>query len=99
MEKIIWILVLSLIMIPPVMAQVIKLRSGHTIKGKILEKTKKYIVVDEGLGQPTTYYMNVDKELITEDSTQNPPSQQTDNPQTGAPQESVPAPLPDINYD
>lgn len=47
-------------------AQEIKLKSGYIIKGQLIKKTKSYIVVDQGLGEPVTYYMDVDKQLGVE---------------------------------
>ena len=93
MKKILCLVILGLLLPSPVFSQVIKLKSGHTIKGKIIKKTKKYIVVDKGLGQPVTYYMNVDNELIQEQAGEPPPTE------GAAVVEAVPGPLPVINYD
>ena len=97
MKKIFWLLILSLIFVPLVgLAQVIKLNSGHTIKGKIIKRTKTYIVVDQGLGQPVTYYMDVEKELPAPPP---PEPKKFTPPENSDGQKAPEVSLPEITYD
>ncbi len=96
MKKIILFLIIFILFASYSYAQVIKLRSGQTISGKIIKKTNKYIVVDQGLGQAVTYYMDVEKELVGEAPQ---PEKKPEVPNPTSPEETTEAPLPEINYD
>ena len=91
---IIFFLITGFSVVPNARAQVIKLKSGHSIEGKIIKQTHEYIVVDQGLGDPVTYYMDVDKELPPE-----APVSSSLSAESTSSAQIYDGPLPTIPYD
>ncbi len=65
------ILLLSVVLLPPpAWAELIKLKSGQTVEGKIVKERGDSILVDTGIEMPVTYFRDEIKEILPD-----PPAQ------------------------
>ena len=63
-------LVLLIVSVPPLAgAEVLELKSGQRIEGKVLQETKDAYVVDAGVGTPLTYFKDEVKAVLPDTNT------------------------------